>query len=155
MNSGTSGLAAKGASGNPHMTQLLDDETRVGYAEEYLAIWRDEASLLHLDDGVFPTNVVKPHLFKFLHTLAPRHIEARNRLGRARTWEDFSQVVGEFRTMVGSGGGGEGGGEAGGGSVGSSDGCDGSADGADGSAAGRPSWYRRHWGRDTANPGRH
>ncbi|RCI02613.1 hypothetical protein CU098_004236 [Rhizopus stolonifer] len=43
---------------------------------------------------------IKAHLFKILHPTLPHHVEKRSQLGRARTLDDYLQVVAELKEQV-------------------------------------------------------
>ncbi|KAI8375578.1 dihydrouridine synthase-domain-containing protein [Blakeslea trispora] len=45
-------------------------------------------------------SAIKAHLFKILHPTLPHHVEKRAQLGRARTLDDYLQVVSELKEDV-------------------------------------------------------
>ncbi|KAI9497858.1 dihydrouridine synthase-domain-containing protein [Zychaea mexicana] len=62
-------------------------------AKEYLEIVRDLKTTVR-------SGIIKGHLFKIMHPSLPHHKELRNRMGKARDWQEYYDVVMELKNKL-------------------------------------------------------
>lgn len=86
-------MSAEGTLYNPTIfsKELKFPPNAIDIAEEYLDICKTVKT---------GGSAIKAHLFKILHSVLPQHKEMRACLGKAKTLDDYTQVVNDIKQLV-------------------------------------------------------